>query len=206
MLLFLDDKEIIMKINVLRVILLLIVAGIAGTSLKAGQNILPDKYFDIDIKKISYDDIIKGLKGKGSKYEDTYVYEDRIVIADTFVGNNIEKKYVSRVVYYLRGLDDLYLDIEIEIPKKYYHYFFSNFYNNIGESLMLFVDGKNEYYWSYSVVDESSFFLVQISKKSISLFDPSLRKDLKSREDMFYILLRGKSRLPKKKIYTHPVD
>ncbi len=192
-----------MKRNVLKLILLLCVAG---TSLKAGQNVLPDKYFDIDIKKISYDDIVRKLKEKKAKFEDTYVYGDRIIIADTFVGNNVDKKYISRVVYNLRGLDDLYMDIELEIPQKYYNSIFGNFYNNIGESLMLFFDGKNEYYWSYSVVEESSFYLVQVSSRSISLFDPSIREDLKSRNDMFYILMRGKSRLPKKKLYIHPVD
>jgi len=192
-----------MNKNIFKFILLLCVAGI---NLRAEQNVLPDKYFDIDMKKISYDDIVIKLKEKKAKYEDTYVYGDRIIIADTFVGSSIEKKYVSRVVYYLRGLDDLYMEIELEIPMKYYHSFFANFYNNIGESLMLFIDGKNEYYWSYSVVEASSFFLVQVSTKSMSVFDPSIREDLKSRKDMFYILLRGKSRLPKKKIYTHPAD
>ncbi|HPA64164.1 MAG TPA: hypothetical protein PLH15_05200 [Spirochaetota bacterium] len=189
-----------MSKNVFKFIFILCVACI---DLKAGQNVLPDKYFDIDMRKISYDDIVIKLKEKKAKFEDTYVYGDRIIIADTFVGSSIEKKYISRVVYYLRGLDDLYMEIEIEIPMKYYFEFRQNFSDTMGNSFITSSNGN--YRWVYNK-NEDSFYQFVVIKKEALIFHESVREDLKSRKNMFYILMRGKSRLPEKKLYIHPVD
>jgi hypothetical protein len=73
----------------------------------------------------------------------------------------------------------------------------------MGDSFFTYSNGN--YRWVYNKIEDSFYQFVVIKKESL-IFHESVREDLKSRKDMFYILLRGKSRLPKKKIYTHPVD
>ena len=160
---------------------------------KANERLVdcPKKAFGIDINELTSQKLFQILNSKKIKYR-IYYDEDLpktpSVVTDYFIGQDIDKRKIQRVMYNFSPFTDI-PDIEVEIEGEYLNDLVNYLKKIYGEPTE-YISKESEYYikWKCNDQSKSSIEFISIHKGRSLYFYEGL--GLKSDKEKIYLLIR----------------